>query len=441
MDHAPSWDLLILGGTVLTLDGTATPITDGAVAVQGRHIAAVGTADELLDSAPTCEVLNAAHCLVTPGLVNTHSHLAMVLLRGLADDLPLMEWLQEHIWPAERRQMDRDTVALGSRLAAAEQLLAGVTTTADMYFFADTVCESLVEAGQRGVVAESLIDAATPRCATPQEMMAKQRQLCEQWKNHPLITPSVAPHAPYSVCDANLVAEAELAREFDVPLQIHLSETRWEIDTIRQRTGLSPVAHLARLGVFDAHTVAAHCVHVDDHDIALLRDHRVHVAHNPVSNLKLASGIAPVPALLEAGITVGIGTDGAASNNTLDLLRDLQIAALIHKNAAGDPTALPAHAAVEMATSSGARTLGLDDRIGRLRVGAEADIVCWDTTGPHMTPLYDPASHLAFACRGSDARHVMVAGRTVVRDRQLLTMDLERLRAQVLERARAFAGA
>jgi 5-methylthioadenosine/S-adenosylhomocysteine deaminase len=439
MDHSPTWDLLILGGTVLPMDGS-DPIPNGAVAVQGRHIAAIGTADDLLDSAPTCELLNASNCLVTPGLVNTHSHLAMVLMRGLADDLPLMEWLQEHIWPAESEQMNRETVALGTRLAAAEQLLAGVTTTADMYFFGDTVCQALVEAGQRGVIAESLIDAATPACATPSEMMAKQRQLCEQWRHHPLITPSIAAHAPYSVGDANLVAESELAREYEVPLQIHLSETRWEVDSIRERTGVSPVAHLANLGFFQAHTVAAHCVHVDEADIALLRDHGVHVAHNPVSNLKLASGIAPIPAMLEAGVSVSIGTDGAASNNTLDLLRDLQIAALIHKTASGDPTVLPARTAVEMATAGGARALGLEDRIGILRVGAEADVVCWDTSAPHMTPLYDPASHLAFACRGSDARHVVVAGRTVVRDRDLLTMDLERLRAQVQERAAAISG-
>lgn len=440
MEHSPRWDLLVVGGTVVTMDAGAEPIEGGAVAVHDGRIAAIGTADELLESAPTCEVLNAADCLVTPGLVNTHSHLAMTLMRGLADDLPLKVWLEDHIWPFERRQMDRETIALGTRLAAAEQLLAGVTTTADMYFFADTVCEALIEAGQRGVVAESLIDAATPRCATPAEMMAKQRDLCQQWREHPLITPSVAPHAPYSVCDENLVAEADIAREFGVPLQIHLAETLWEVDTVRARTGVSPVAHLARLGVFDAHTVAAHCVHVDAEDIALLAEHGVHVTHNPVSNLKLASGIAPVPAMLEAGVSVSLGTDGAASNNTLDLLRDLQLAALIHKTASGDPTALPARVALEMVTVNGARALGLDGRVGCLRVGAEADLVCWDLRGPHALPMYDPTSHLVFAARAADVRHVTVRGRVVVRQHELQTLDLDQIRNRVSERVRAIRG-
>jgi 5-methylthioadenosine/S-adenosylhomocysteine deaminase len=435
MRVATSWEKIVLGGTVLTMEPGSSPIRNGAVAVADGRVAAVGPAEELLEMAPTGDVVTATSCLILPGFVNTHSHLAMTLLRGLADDLPLQDWLEHHIWPAEKAHMNRETVRLGTQLAAAEQLLAGITTTTDMYFFGDEVASVLAEVGMRGVVAESLIDFPTPSCATPEEMMAKQRELIEQFRGHSLITPSVAAHAPYTVSAKNLVAEAELAEEHGVPYQIHLSETRWEVEKLLQEKGVSPVTYLADLGVLSDRMIAAHCVHVAPEDIDLLTEFEVGVSHNIASNLKLASGISPVPAMVERGVKLGLGTDGAASNNTLDLLRDMQLTALIHKGTSGDPTALPARKVLEMATVDGARVLGLDNVIGTLSEGREADLICIDTDRAHATPLYDPFSHIVFAARAADVRHVMVRGKVVVRNRRLETLDLEAVQAQACRAA------
>ena len=426
-----NWDTLVVGGTILTMEPGSEPIPDGAVAVADGKIAAVGLAEDLLEIAPTGEVVNAGGCLILPGFVNTHSHLAMTLLRGLADDLPLMQWLEDHIWPAEKAHINREAVRLGTELAVAEQLLAGVTTTTDMYFFGNEVAAVLAEAGMRGVIAESLIDFATPRCQTPEEMMEKQRELADEYRDHPLITPSVAAHAPYTVSAGNLVKEAELAEELGVTMQIHLSETRWEVEKLLEEKGRSPVAYLADLGVLSDRTIAAHCVHVSPQDIDILVDFEVGVAHNPVSNLKLASGVSPVPAMAEAGVKLGIGTDGAASNNTLDVLRDMQLAALLHKGVTGDPTVLPARSMVEMATIGGARVLGLDAEIGTLAEGKQADLLCLAVDSPHAIPVFDPWSHIVFAARAADVRHVLVGGQLVVGNRKLNTLDLERIEAQV----------
>jgi 5-methylthioadenosine/S-adenosylhomocysteine deaminase len=432
MSEAANWDMLVVGGTVLTMEPNSGPIKNGAVAVADGRIAAVGPAEELLELSPSGDVLNAGNSIILPGLVNTHSHLAMTLLRGIADDIPLKEWLEQHIWPVESEHMDRKTVRLGTELATAEQLLAGVTTTADMYFFGDEVSTVLAEAGMRGVVAESLIDIPTPRCATPEEMLEKQRELLETYSNHPLITPSVAAHSPYSVSAANLVKEAELAEEYEVSMQIHLAETTWEVKKLLGEKGVSPVAYLADLGVLSERTVAAHCVHVSSEDIELLAEFEAGVSHNPVSNLKLASGVSPVPAMVAAGVKVGLGTDGAASNNTLDLLRDMQLAALLHKGITGDPTVLPARTMLELVTINGARVLGLEN-IGTLAEGREADLICIAVDGPRTAPMYDPFSHLAFAARSSDVRHVMIRGQIVVRNHELQTMDRERIEAQARE--------
>ena len=432
MSQEANWDMLVVGGTVLTMEPNTEPIKNGAVAVTDGRIAAVGPAEELLELSPSGAVLNAGNSIILPGLVNTHSHLAMTLLRGIADDIPLKEWLEQHIWPVESEYMNRETVRLGTELATAEQLLAGVTTTADMYFFGDEVSAVLAEAGMRGVVAESLIDNSTPRCANPEEMLEKQRELLEAYSNHPLITPSVAAHSPYSVSAANLVKEAELAEEYEVSMQIHLSETTWEVEKLLGEKGVSPVAYLADLGFLSERTVAAHCVHVSSEDIELLAEFEVGVSHNPVSNLKLASGVSPVPAMVAQGVKVSLGTDGAASNNTLDLLRDMQLAALLHKGITGDPTVLPARTMLEMVTINGARVLGLEN-IGTLAEGCEADLICVAVDGPHTAPMYDPFSHLVFAARSSDVRHVMIRGQVVVRNHELQTMDRERIEAQARE--------
>ncbi len=437
MTLAPSWDKVILGGTVLTMEPGSEPIVNGAIAVADGQIAAVGPAEELLDKAPTGEIVNAADCLILPGLVNTHSHLAMTLMRGMADDVPLKEWLEEFIWPAEGRHINPEAIRIGTQLAAAELLLAGVTTTADMYFFGLEVAATLAEVGMRAVVSEPLIDYPTPSSKTPEDAIAGQRELIAQFGDHPLIMPSIAAHAPYSVGAANLVKEAELADEFELPLQIHIAETRWEVEKLLAEKSMSPVAYLADLGILNERTVASHCVHISPEDMDILADFEVGVAHCPASNLKLASGLAPILAMIEHNLKLSLGTDGAASNNTLDLLRDLQLMALLQKGLSGNARVMPARAAVEMATLGGAAVLSLGDRIGTISEGRDADLICISTQPAHATPLYDPFSHLMYAARAADVLHVLVRGRVLVENRELTTIDLERIRKQ----ATAFAAA
>jgi 5-methylthioadenosine/S-adenosylhomocysteine deaminase len=400
-------DLIITGGTVLPMTPGAAPIPDGAVAVRSGSIVAVGPAAEIASGQRDAEVLDADGGLILPGFVNTHTHLAMTLIRGVAEDLPLKEWLEDHIWPTERALMNADTVALGTRLAAAESLQAGVTCVCDMYFHAQRVIDEVVKAGLRAIVPESLIDLPTPSCPTPEAALACQRDLLERYVNHPLVVPAVAPHSPYMVSAANLVKEAELAEEFGAPLIIHLAETRWEVEKITAEKGVSPVAYLADLGILSERTIAA------------------------VSNLKLASGLAPLPQMLARGLKVAFGTDGAASNNTLDLLRDAQLASLIYKGITGDPTCIPARTVVEMLTIGGARVLGLAEKIGTLEPGKRADIICVALDRPRAVPAYDPFSHLVYAARSADVTHVVVDGRIVVRGRELQTVDVPALLVDV----------
>jgi len=415
-----TYDLIVTGGTVLSMAPNSQPLANGAVAVRDGAIAAVAPAGEL---AGARETLDAGGGLIVPGFVNTHVHLAMVLLRGFAEDLPLQTWLEDHIWPAERQIMSADTVVTGTALAAVESLKAGVTCVCDMYFHAERIIEVLERIGLRAVVPESLIDFPTPACPTPEVALARQRELLSRARSSRLAVPAVAAHAPYSVSAANLAREAELADEFNAPLIIHLAETRWEVDKILAEKGKTPVAYLADLGILSERTVAAHCVHVTEADLDLLAEFEVGVASNPVSNLKLASGIAPVPQMLARGIKVGFGTDGAASNNTLDLLRDVQLAALLYKGVSRDPTCMPARVAAELLTLGGARVLGLQERIGSLEAGKRADIVCLAADRPHAVPIYDPYAHLAYAARASDVSHVVVEGRIVVRDRAMVSVD------------------
>lgn len=422
-------DLLITNGTVLTLEPGSEPIPDGAVAVSGERIVAVGPRPSL--EMPAAKVLDAGGGLILPGFVNTHTHLAMVLLRGLADDLPLKEWLEKHIWPAEKAVMDAATVRLGTLWAAVESLKAGVTCVCDMYFHAPTVAQALQEVGIRGVVPESVIDFPTPSCPSPEVALERQRELCHAYRQHPLITPAVAAHAPYSVNAKNIAKAAELAEEFEVPFLIHVAETRWETETFQKEKGTTPVQYLADLGVLSARTVAAHCVHVTQEDIHTLAELGVGVAANPVSNLKLASGVAPLPQMLARGVKVGFGTDGAASNNTLDLLRDAQLAALLYKGVTQDPTCLPAGTVASLLTAGGASVLGLGDQVGTLAAGKRADVICLAVDEPHAVPLYDPASHLVYAARATDVRHVVVNGRVVVENRKVLTVDEAALREEV----------
>lgn len=428
-----STDLVIHNGTVLTMVPGQEPIAGGAVGVRDGTIAVVGAKAEVLAAMAGAPRLDAGGGLILPGFVNVHTHLAMTLLRGIADDLTLKDWLENYIWPAERAFMNEHTVALGTRLAAAECLRAGVTTVCDMYFFGARVGEVLAEIGMRALVSEGIIDYATPSATTPADGIRLSRALIERFRGHPLIRPAVAPHAPYSVSAAYLATAAELAEEFDAPLMIHLAETRQEVERLIEDKGVTPAAYLADLGILSERTIAAHCVHISPADLEILHEFEVGVAANPVSNLKLGSGVAPLPQMLEAGLKVAFGTDGTASNNTLDLLRDAQFASLLFKGITGNPTVLPARQLVELLTLGGARVLGLADKIGTIAAGMCADVVCIGVDGPHATPLADPFAHLAYAARSSDVRHVVVQGRTLLQDGRLTTIDLDELLATARE--------
>jgi 5-methylthioadenosine/S-adenosylhomocysteine deaminase len=416
-------DLLITNGWVLTMDAAATAIPGGAVAVSGDRIAAVGRAEDLEAWQPR-RVIDARGGIVMPGLVNTHTHAAMTCFRGLADDLPLMTWLNEHIFPAEAA-LDDDTVYRGALLACAEMILSGTTTFCDMYLFEDAVARAARQAGMRAVVGEVLYDFPSPNYGPIEKGFEYTERLIEAYRGDPLITIAVEPHSPYLCAPQLLERASELAGRNGLPLVIHLSETASEVETIRGRYGRTPVGHLARLGLLAPNMLGCHCVVLTAEDIELLARHGVKVSHNPESNMKLASGIAPVPQLLAAGLCVGLGTDGAASNNNLDMLLEMDTAAKLHKVSTLDPTALDAATVLRMATIDGARALGLGAKTGSLEAGKTADLIVIETDSPHLTPMFNPASQLVYAARGSDVSASVINGRVVMQDRKILTFDVE----------------
>ncbi|MFZ0133766.1 MAG: amidohydrolase [Desulfobacterales bacterium] len=424
-----SADLLISNGIVLTMDAAGTRIDGGAVAVTGERIAAIGPAADFTAWSVDRRI-DAGGGIVMPGLVNAHTHAAMTCFRGLADDLPLMTWLDDHIFPAEA-QLDEETVYRGALLACAEMIRSGTTCFCDMYLFEDAVARAASAAGMRAVVGEVLYDFPSPNYGPIENGFAYVERMIETWRNDPLITVALEPHSPY-LCAAGLLEKAAaLARENGLPLVTHLSETRAEVDRIRASYGCTPVAWLAELGVLGPDLLACHCVVLTPEDIALLKAHDVKVAHNPESNMKLASGIAPVPELLRAGVCVAIGTDGCASNNDLDLFLEMDSAAKLHKVGTLDPTVLDATTVLQMATSAGARALGLGHMTGSLEVGKAADLIVIDTARPHLTPMYNPVSHLVYAVRGSDVGTVVINGRLVVENGRLLSLDERQVMADV----------
>ncbi len=427
----PAPELILHNGTVLTMDAGATIHPRGHVIVRHGTITAVGPGDP---PARQGQCLDAQGGLILPGLVNAHTHAAMTLFRGLADDLPLMEWLENYIFPVEAR-LDPDSVHTGARLACAEMIRSGTTCFADMYLFAHEVARAAHDCGLRAVVGEVLYDFPSPSYGPLEAGFACTRRLIEAWRDDPLISVAVQPHALYT-CAPDLLREAgRMARRYGVPLILHLCETRSETRQIVERYGLRPVAHLDRLGLLDANLIADHAIWLTPEEIDLLARRGVRVAHCAESNMKLASGVAPVPELLAAGVAVGLGTDGCASNNDLDLFGEMDTVAKLHKVHRLDPTVLGAETVLHLATMGGARVLGVADRIGSLEPGKRADIIVVDTRQPHLTPLYHPVSHLVYAARGADVRHTVIDGRVVMRDRRLLTIDLEEL----LEKVRAKA--
>ena len=428
-------DTLILGGTLLCLDEAMTQIEDGALAIQGDTILAIGTATELRDRFTSPHVIDGRDSLIMPGLINSHTHAAMTCFRGLADDLPLMDWLNHYIFPAEARNVDPELAYWGSLLACAEMIRSGTTCFCDMYIFEEETARAAREAGMRCLLGEVLYDFPSPSYPTPAAGLALTRRLLERYADDPLVSIAVEPHALYTCSEPLLVQARDLAREFAAPLALHLLENQAEKEQIQAKVGQGAVHYLQRLGCLDERLIAFHCVAFEDEDIRLFADQGCKVVYNPESNMKLASGFAPVSRMLAAGIPVGLGTDGCASNNDLDLFQEMDTAAKLEKVRHLDPTLLPAPAVVAMATREGARVLGLEDVTGSLCPGLKADLILIDRQRPHLTPMYHPYSHLVYAVTGADVKTVFINGRLVMRDRQLLTLN----EGEILERVNRIA--
>ena len=407
-------DLLINARWIVPVDPHDSVLADHAVAVRGGRIVDLLGQDAARTRYAADKVVELPQHVLIPGLVNLHTHAAMSLLRGIADDLPLMRWLQEAIWPAESRHVSAAFVRDGTLLAAAEMIRGGITTCSDMYFHPEAAAEAFAAAGMRAVVGAVALEFPTSYASDPDDYLRKGLAARDRWQGHPLLGFSIAPHAPYTVSDESFRHVQTLADELELPIHVHIHETAQEIADSLAAHGCRPLARLARLGVLGSNLIGVHAVHVDEPDIELLARHGCSVAHCPTSNMKLASGIAPVPRLLAAGIPVGLGTDGAASNNRLDLLQEMRHAALLAKVGSLDATAVPAHAALRMATLDGARALGMDDRIGSIEIGKCADLCALELSAPQSRPCFDPVSHLVYVCGRENVSHVWIGGETRV---------------------------
>ena len=433
-----SCDLLLTNALIVTMDEHFTVHASGSIAIKGSAIAAVGEIDHEFAAV---ETIDCRGRVVMPGLVNAHTHAPMTLLRGLADDLRLDVWLMGYMMPVEREFVRPDFVRLGTQLACAEMIRSGTTCFADMYYFEDDVAEAAAAAGLRALCAQTVLKFPTPDAASYEDALFSARAFITKWQGHPLVVPSVAPHAPYT-CTAEIFrACAELASEFDVPLHTHLAETALEVERARSEYGMPVIPWAKKQRLFDARVLAAHCVHVDEGEIRSLRDAHAGVAHNPTSNLKLGSGIAPVAKMIELGLNVGIGTDGAASNNDLDMFEETRLAAFLAKGASGDPTALPARTALAMATRLGAAAMHLSEITGSLEAGKRADLIVVDLDQSHTTPRFARDvnaiySQLVYAVKSTDVVDVMCNGRWLMRDRHLLTLAEGDLRAAAHDVAR-----
>ncbi len=426
-------DLIVSGGTVVTMDAQRRVIEDGAVAVADGRVVAVGKRADVLRRHSARQVIDARGRAVIPGLVNGHTHIPMVLFRGIADDLDLNEWLTKFIFPAEAKNVTEEFVRAGTRLGLAEMIRGGTTTNCDMYYFEDAIAEETERAGVRALLGETVIDFPVPDNKTWAEAMRYTERFVARWKGNRLVTAAVAPHAPYTVSEAHLREVRAFSDRTGAPVVTHVAETRKEVEDVTRDHGASPVAYLARIGFLSPRTVAAHTVHLTEAEIGLLRQHGVGSVHNPESNMKLASGVAPVPQMLRAGVPLGLGTDGAASNNDLSMWEAMDAAAKLHKLSSGDPKVVTAEEALAMATIGGARALHMERDIGSLEEGKRADLVVVDLDALHQTPRYQIYSHLVYATKATDVRTVVIEGRVVMRDRRLLTLN----EALIKQRARA----
>ncbi|MBK8822105.1 MAG: amidohydrolase family protein [Anaerolineales bacterium] len=431
---------LLKNAIVLTMDGKMNQYDPGAVAVKDDVIVAAGPEAEILKEYTADETIDCGGKVLMPGLVNAHTHVPMTLLRGLEDDLRLDVWLMGYMLPVEREFVTPEFVRLGTLLACAEQIRSGVTTFNDMYFFEDDIAQATADAGMRAVCGQSVMKYPAPDAPSFEVSLAYAREFIKKWKGHPLIVPAVAPHAPYSTTPEILRSCAELAREFDVPLHIHISETAFEVETMRNEQGMPVVPYIKKQGVLEAKVIAAHCVHVDTGEMKTLLHVNAGIAHNPSSNFKLASGFAPVQKMLETGLNVGIGTDGPASNNDLDMFEEVRLASFVAKASSNDPTVVPAATALLMATRMGAQALHIGHLTGSLETGKRADLILVDTSPVHNSPRFrrnpnNAYAQLVFASKSTDVTDVMVNGKWLMRDHQLLTLN----EADLLEQARKLA--
>lgn len=417
-------DLMVTGGIVVTMDGPRTIFADGAVVVKGDTIVAVGPRAELNPRYTASDTIDARGKLILPGFINGHTHVPMTLFRGLHDDVTLDDWLHKYIFPAEAKNVTEDFVRWGTRLAAAEQIRSGITTFADMYYYEDAVAEETRAAGMRGVLGETWIDFPAPDNKSEAEMAGYTEKFLQKWADDPLIHAAVAPHSIYTCSARTLNHAAALARKYHAPLLIHVAEMKKELDDSLKQNGLTPVEYLEKLGILEPDVVAAHCIFVNDKDRQILAKRRVGCVHNPSSNMMLASGVSPVREMRAAGVAVGLGTDGpAGSNNDLDLMEEMDLAAKLAKITEMNPLALNAKAAVEMATIDGARALHMDNDIGSLEPGKKADLIVIALDRPNAVPMYDVYAQLAYALKASDVETVVIGGRPAMRDHKLLTVN------------------
>ena len=435
--------LVVVGGTVLTQNAAHEILSPGAVAIDGTDIVEVGTPEAIAARYRATDTIEARGDVVLPGLINTHTHAPMVMYRGLADDLALMDWLQKYIFPAEAKTVSPELVRIGTRLAALEMIESGTTTFADMYYFEEEIAKAAIEAGLRGVLGQTIIQFPVADAKTPADGLARAERFIEEFKDNGLVVPAVAPHALYTNDRATLVASAELGRKHGVPVIIHFAETEEEVRLAREKFNATPAAYLESIGFWGPNTLAAHAIWVTDDDITILKRHGIGLSHNPESNMKLASGAAPVSKYLAAGVALGLGTDGAASNNDLDMFEAMRQASFLAKHVTKNPTALPARAALDLATVGGARALHMEQRIGSLAAGKRADLIIVSMRTARQTPMYDPISHLVYTTRGDDVRTTIVNGKVLMKERQVRTLnretviaDAKRLAARVRDAVR-----
>jgi len=433
-------DLIVTGGTVVTMNEARAVYEDCAVVVRGDTIVAVGPRSELEAKYVASQTVDARGKLLLPGFINGHTHVPMTLFRGLHDDVTLNDWLYKYIFPAEAKNVNEEFVRWGTRLAAAEQIRGGVTTFADMYYFEDAVAEETKTAGMRGVLGETFIDFPAPDNKSEAEMLGYTDKFLKKWQGDPLIHAAVAPHSIYTCSQKTLQDAAALARKYHAPILIHTAEMKKEWDDSEKQNEMSPVQYLDKIGILGPDVVSAHCIYVDEADQKTLAQRQVGCVHNPSSNMMLASGVAPVTAMRTAGVAVGLGTDGpAGSNNDLDLMEEMDLAAKLAKITKMDPLALNAKAVVEMATIEGARALHMEKEIGSLEAGKKADFIIISLDEPNAVPMYDLYAQLAYALKGSDVETVVIGGRVVMRDRKLLTVKEEEVMAKAREYKKTIA--